>query len=58
MTEPSGYRDHGAAQERDSATGPPRWAKVLGIVLMIVVLLVVAMMLVDGGGGHTPPSHA
>lgn len=46
--------------DHESATGTPRWVKLLGIIALIVVLLIVVMMLTGGGlggglGGHTPP---
>jgi len=42
---------------RESATGIPRWVKVVGIVVAVVALLVVVIMLVGGVGGHGPGRH-
>jgi hypothetical protein len=41
---------------RDSATGPPRWVKVFGIIAIVVVVLFV-IVLVAGGGRHGPARH-
>ena len=46
MTDPSRYPDAG---------GVPRWAKLLGLVVLVVALLVVVMLLI--GGGHGPRRH-
>lgn len=38
--------------------GPPRWAKVLGIIALVAVLLLIILMLTRGPGGHGPGRHA
>jgi len=38
--------------------GTPRWARVLGIIVIIVVLLAVVMFLIGGGLGMGPGMHA
>jgi hypothetical protein len=51
--------DGGLEYERESATGMPRWAKVLLITVAVVALLIVVMLLVGGMGGHRGPGgHA
>ncbi|WP_206443389.1 hypothetical protein [Candidatus Protofrankia californiensis] len=43
--------DHGAT------TGPPRWVKILGIVIAALIALAVVTMFV-GGGGNGPGRHS
>ena len=49
--------DARAAPGRRPATGIPRWAKVIGAVVIALILLVVVAMLAGGGGGHGPGRH-
>ena len=60
MTEPPRYAetddDSAIDYEQESASGIPRWVKVVGVVVAVLVLLVVVVMLV-GGGGHRPRRH-
>jgi len=61
MADPPAARDAGAADERGSTVGVPRWVKVFGIVALVVVVLFVVLMLVQGGHGpsrHTSGSDA
>jgi cytochrome c oxidase subunit 2 len=49
--------DDGVGADRGSATGLPRWVKVLGIVALVVALLVVILRLTGVGGEHGPGRH-
>ena len=42
--------------EPDTKRGLPRWAKIIGIVLIIIVLAFIAMTII-GGGEHGPWQH-
>ncbi len=42
--------------DRGSATTPPRWVKLFGIITIVLVLLVIIIMLFSGGE-HGPGRH-
>jgi hypothetical protein len=46
----------GAARDRASLPGAPRWVKAAAVIGVVIVLLVVAMLLI-GGGDHGPGRH-
>lgn len=58
--DPETGADTGMDYDRESTTGIPRWAKVVGIVLAVAVLLFIVMLLVGSGGsgGHGPARHS
>jgi hypothetical protein len=55
MADPPRYpntdNDTGVGPERGSATGTPRWVKVLGIIVAVLILLFVILIF---AGGHDP----
>ncbi len=65
MADPPGDRDSsgetvdatGVRPGRGSATGPPRWVKVFGLIALVLVLLFVIAQLAGVGGGHGPGRH-
>jgi hypothetical protein len=52
--------DTGAAPDRGSTVGTPRWVKVFGTVVALLILLLVVLLLLRGGplGGHGPGRHS
>jgi hypothetical protein len=50
---PNWVADRPKDRTADASTGPPRWAKVFGIVAIVVVVLVSVMLL----SGHNPGRH-
>jgi hypothetical protein len=44
----------GAGRDRGSASGMPRWVKLLGVIAAVVVALAITLML---SGGHGPGRH-
>lgn len=47
----------GAESARPSTTGPPRWVKVSGVVVIALVLIFVILQLTGIGGNHGPGRH-
>jgi hypothetical protein len=53
MADPPRYPDTGAGSDHESATGIPRWLKIVGIIVAVLVLLFVAVVLFGPAG---PPA--
>ena len=58
MADPARYpdTDNDPAGRSSTATGPPRWVKVCGVIALIVIVLVV-IVAIFGGGRHGPARH-
>lgn len=59
MTDPRSPDTGGLSSEADHSSPPgmPRWAKVVGLVILVAALVLVAVLAL-GGGGHGPARHA